>query len=119
MSEETPPGVRVLEAHEEFKQHIEAGASRVRVLGMITIGVTLVLIASYFSQLLLPYVSGTRYVRVDLLDPTLIATQILLIILTGAWLYVGVLNYLFATRMQKTVREIRVDEMELEKRIFG
>ena len=114
-----PPGVGVIEAHEEFKQQIEAGASKVRILGIITMGVTLLLIISYLYQLILPYSSGTRYVQVDLLDPTLAATQILLIVLVGAWFYVGVTNYLFATRMQKRVREIRAGETELEKRVFG
>jgi len=114
-----PPGVRVIEAHEEFKQQIEAGASKVRMLGMITMGVALLLILSYLYQLILPYSSGTRYVQVDLLDPTLAATQILLIVLVGAWFYVGVTNYRFATRMQKRVREIRAGEAELEKRVFG
>lgn len=114
-----PPGVGVIEAHEEFKQQIEAGASKVRVLGMITMGVTLLLIVSYLYQLILPYSSGTRYVQVDLLDPTLVATQILLVVLVGAWFYVGVQNYLFATRMQKRVKEIRAGEAKLEKRVFG
>lgn len=114
-----PPGSQVIEAHEEFKQQIEAGASKVRALGVVTMGVTLLLIIAYLYQLILPYVSGTRYVQVDLLDPTLVATQILLIVLVGAWFYVGVVNYRFATRMQKRVREIRAGEAELEKRVFG
>ena len=114
-----PPGVGVIEAHEEFKQQIEAGASKVRTLGIITMGVTLLLIVSYLYQLVLPYSSGTRYVQVDLLDPALAATQILLIVLVGAWFYVGVMNYRFATRMQKRVREIRAGEAQLEKRVFG
>ncbi len=119
MADEVPPGVRVIEAHEEFKQQIEAGASKVKILGWITMGVTFVLIASYFSQLLIPYVSGTRYVQVDLRDPGLIATQVVLIALACAWLYVGVVNTLFARRLQKTVREIRAAEKEFENRIFG
>ena len=119
MPDEVPPGVRVIEAHEEFKQQIETGASKVRALGIITIVVTFLLIASYFSQLIIPYTSGTRFVQVDLLNPALIGTQILLMILAAAWLYVGVVNYLFATRLRRTVREIRTAEKELEKRIFG
>ncbi|MBI2648508.1 MAG: hypothetical protein HYY68_06810 [Thaumarchaeota archaeon] len=119
MSEETPPGVRVLEAHEEFKQHIEAGASKVTALGLITMVVAFLLLASYFSQLLLPYVGGTRYQTVDLLNPALVVTQILLMILTAAWLYVGAVNYLFGRRLGRTVREIRASEKQLEKRIFG
>ena len=93
--------------------------SKVRTLGIITMGVTLLLIVSYLYQLILPYSSGTRYVQVDLLDPTLAATQILLVVLVGAWFYVGVQNYRFATRMQERIREIRAGEIELEKRVFG
>jgi hypothetical protein len=37
----------------------------------------------------------------------------------SAWFYVGFLNYRFATRMQRRVREIRAGETELEKRVFG
>jgi len=119
VSEESPPGVRVLEAHEEFKQQIEAGASRVRALAIITMVVTFFLIAAYFAQLILPYTSGTRYVQVDLLNPALVVTQVLLMILAAAWLYVGAVNYLFATRLRRTVKEIRAEEKRLEKRIFG
>ncbi len=119
MSDERPPAVRVIEAQEEFMQHIEAGGSRIRTLSIITIVVAFLLVASYFSQLVLPYTSGTRYVQVDLLNPTLIAAQIVLIVLVGAWLYVGVVNYLFSSRLGKTVREIRSAEKELERRITG
>ncbi len=118
-AESPPPGTQVIEAHEEFKQQIESGASKVRALGIITMGVTLLLIIAYLYQLALPYLSGSRYVQVDLLDPTLMATQVLLIVLVGAWFYVGVVNYRFATRMQKRVREVRASERELEGRVFG
>ena len=119
MSSEDSPSRSLLEAHESFIEHVEAGRSRIRLLSVITIVVAFLLIASYFSQLLLPYTSGTRYVQVDLLNPALIVTQILLIILVGAWLYVGVVNYLFATRLGKSIREIRAQEREIEKRITG
>lgn len=118
-AESPPPGTQVIEAHEEFKRQIEAGSSKVRALGIITMGVTLLLIIAYVYQLVLPYFSGSRYVQVDLLDPTLVVTQILLIVLVGAWFYVGVVNYRFATRMQKRVRDVRASERELEGRVFG
>lgn len=93
--------VGILDAHEEFVQHIESGQARTRSLSVITIVVAFVLIASYASQLLIPFTGGSRYQTVDLLNPTLIALQVVLVVLTAAWLYVGVVNYLFATRMGK------------------
>ncbi len=57
--------------------------------------------------------------QVDSLNPALIVTQIVLMILVCAWLYVGVSNHLFAMRLRRSVREIRAAEKELEKRITG
>jgi len=114
-----PPGSQVIEAHEELKQQIESVSSKVRALAIITMGVTFLLIIAYLYQLILPYYSGSRYVQVDLLDPTLQVTQALLIVLVGAWFYVAAMNYRFVTRMQRRLREIRAGEAVLEKRIFG
>jgi hypothetical protein len=119
-SEEKSVGVMAIEAHEELIQHIESGQAKIRLLSIITIAVAFLLIASYFSQLLLPLVSSTsRYQTVDLLSPALIATEVVLVILFAAWLYVGVINYLFATRLNRQILEIRAFERELEKRITG
>jgi hypothetical protein len=120
MSGEESPSRSLLEAHESFIQHVEAGRSRIRLLSVITVIVAFLLVASYFSQLVLPLVSpSARFQTVDLLNPSLIATQVLLIILVAAWLYVGVANYLFASRLGRSIREIRTAERELEKRITG
>jgi hypothetical protein len=119
-SEEKSVGVMAIEAHEELIQHIESGQAKIRLLSIITIAVAFLLIASYFSQLLLPLVSSTsRYQTVDLLSPALIATEVVLVVLFAAWLYVGVINYLFATRLNRQILEIRAFERELEKRITG
>jgi type III secretory pathway component EscU len=113
------PGVMAIEAHEEFVQHIENGEFRIRVLSIISVIVAGFLIASYFSQLLLPYVSDTRVVTVNLLDPGLVLTQLVVLAVASAWLYVGITDYLFARRLGKQVREIRAAEKELEKKIMG
>ena len=62
---------------------------------------------------------GQRYHTVDLLDPSLIAIEVVFLVLSAAWLYVGVLNYLFASRLGKQVKEIREAERELERKIVG
>jgi hypothetical protein len=108
----------MIESHEDFIQHIETGRAKIRILSIITIAVALLLLASYFSQLILPFISATRYVRIDLLNPALIATQVVLMILVAAWLYVGVLNYLFSTRLGRAIQKAREIEGELEKKIF-
>lgn len=109
--------VAILDAHEEFVQHIESGQARVRGLSIITILVALLLLASYFDQLLTPFTTGTKTVTVNLLDPTLLALEAVLIVVTFAWLYVGVANYLFASRLGRQIREARSREKELEKRV--
>ena len=109
----------IIEAHEELIQHIENGQIRIRTLSIITIVVALLLAASYFSQILAPFTGGQRYQTVDLLDPSLIAVEVVFLILSAAWLYVGVLNYLFASRLGKQVKEIREAERELERKIIG
>jgi len=109
--------VGILESHEEFIQHIENGQARIRTLAIITVIVAFILISSYGSQLLLPYTGGSRYQTVDLLNPALIGLQVVLILLTAAWLYVGVVNYLFASRLGKQIKEARAKEKEIEGRL--
>jgi hypothetical protein len=119
MSEEKGDRARVaiLDAHEEFVQHIESGQARIRALSIITIVVAFLLLASYFDQVLTPFTTGTKVVTVDLLDPTLIALEVLLIIVTFAWLYVGVVNYLFASRLGRQIKEARTKEKEIESKL--
>ncbi|MDG6914678.1 MAG: hypothetical protein JRM86_06590 [Nitrososphaerota archaeon] len=119
MAEESRDQARVaiLDAHEEFVHHIESGQARIRVLSLITIGVAFLLLASYFAQVITPFATGTRVVTVNLLDPTLLALEAVLILVTFAWLYVGVVNYLFASRLGRQVREARAREKEIERSI--
>ena len=116
---ERSPVVMIIEAHEDLIQHIENGQIRIRTLSIITIVVALLLAASYFSQILVPFTGGQQYQTVNLLDPSLIAVEVVFLILSAAWLYVGVLNYLFASRLGKQVKEIREAERELETKIVG
>ena len=109
--------VAILDAHEEFVQHIESGQARIRVLSIITVVVAFVLLASYFDQVLTPFTTGTKVVTVNLLDPTLLALEVILILVTFAWLYVGVVNYLFASRLGKQIKEARVKEKEIASKL--
>jgi hypothetical protein len=109
--------VAILDAHEEFVQHIESGRARIRVLSIVTIAVAFLLLASYFYQVLTPFTTGTTEVTVNLLDPTLLALEAILIVVTFAWLYVGVVNYLFASRLGRQIKEARAKEKEIEARL--
>lgn len=111
--------VRIIEAHEDFIQHIEKGSSIIRGLSIITIAVAALLFASYSYQLILPYLTGTGTVTVSLVDPFLQSTEIVVAVLTLLWLYVGIKDYLFTRRMSKAIREARALEKEIEKRIAG
>jgi hypothetical protein len=117
--DEKSPGVMIIEAHEELIQRIESGQTRIRFLSVITVVVAFLLAASYFSQIVLPFLGGERYQTVDLLNPGLLVFEVALLALSAAWLYVGVLNYLFAARLGRQVKEIRAAERELEGRITG
>jgi hypothetical protein len=109
--------VAILDAHEEFVQHIEGGQARIRALSIITMIVAFLLLASYFDQVLTPFTTGTKVVTVNLLDPTLLALEVVLILVTFAWLYVGVVNYLFASRLGRQIKEARATEKEIERKL--
>lgn len=111
------PSVEIIEAHGSFVQHIEDGQARMKTLSIITIVVAFLLLASYFYQVLTPFATGTTVVTVNLLDPTLLALEAILIVVTFAWLYVGVANYLFASRLGRRVKEARAKEDEIERRL--
>ncbi len=119
-NEDKSLGVMVIDAHEELIQQLEAGQAKIRLLSMITLIVASLLLASYAYQIVLPLSSpASRYQTVDLLSPTLIATEVVLIVLGGAWFFVGVVNYLFSARLNKRIREIRSFEKELLERVKG
>ncbi len=111
------PSVEIIEAHGSFVQHIEDGQARMKVLSVITIVVAFLLLASYFYQVLTPFTTGTTVVTVNLLDPTLLALEAILIVVTFAWLYVGVVNYLFASRLGRQIKEARAKERDIERKL--
>ena len=114
---EDEAAVEIIEAHGSFVQHIEMGSARMKTLSMVTIVVAFLLLASYFYQVVSPFATGTSVVTVNLLDPTLLAFEVVLILVTFAWLYVGIVNYLFASRLGRQVKEARAKETEIEKRL--
>ncbi len=118
-SPEKSPVVSMIETHEDFIQHIESGSSMMRALSAITIAVSLVLLLAYISQLLLPYVTGITTQSVNLVDPTLQMTEVVVSVLALLWLYVGIRDFLFTRRMGRAIREIRSLEKDIEKQITG
>ena len=113
MSEERPSQVEV---HEEFLQHVEDGSVRMRVLAAVSSVVATVLVISYVSQLALPF-TGTTSVTVSLTDSTLIVSELAVLVLAIAWLYVGVSNYRFTTKLARRITAARAAEADLEKKL--
>jgi hypothetical protein len=114
---EKEPSVEIIEAHGSFVQHIETSSAKMKTLSIITMVVAFLLLASYFYQVITPFTTGTTVVTVNLLDPTLLALEAILILVTFAWLYVGAVNYLFASRLGRQIKEARIKEKEIEGRI--
>jgi|SRR5208283_4095971 len=115
------PSLAVLsiDAHEDFIQHIEKAQRMARALSITTLVVASILAASYFSQIVEPLATGQRYVQVDLLDPSLLVLEVIILGLACAWIYVGAVNYLFYTRLGRSIKEIRAKEAEMLKKIVG
>jgi len=109
----------VLEIHEEFLQRVEEGSAKIRGLSVVTVVVAILLAISYTSQIVLPYVGGGPSVIVNLTDPTLVATEVLLAVLALVWLYVGVSDYRFVSRLNRSIRVARMKEKELEKGVLS
>jgi hypothetical protein len=117
LSDKGEARVAAIEAHEDFLQHIEDGRSKIRLLSVITVVVAFFLAVSYAYQLLLPLTTGTKVVEVNLADPSLIASEVLFLLLAGAWLYVGIVNYLHQTRLGRSIQKARAMENEIERRM--
>lgn len=108
-----------MELNELFVQRMEEGARRLRVLSIVTLIVAVLLLASYASQVVLPFVSGQSTVTVNLLDPSLLVFEGLLILLTVAWVYVGAVNFLWARRFGFRIAKVRAEEDKILKEIEG
>ena len=119
MPDKAEVDVALYEISDDFAEHIEKGSRRIRLLSLITLGISVILLASYFSQIIYPFVTGQTTVVVNLTEPSLLALEGVLVLLTLAWLYVGAVNYLFSSRMAKAVKEAREHERSIEKMIEG
>jgi len=109
----------ILEAHEEFVQQIENTSRRMMVLSLTTIFVSAALAIAYTYQLALALLTGVRTVTVEIGDPVLDGLILLLLAFVVLWFYVGLSDLLFTKRMFEAIREARMAEREIEKRIAG
>jgi len=116
MPEEAERGPEILDAHQELVSRIEQSAGRMRALAVVTVVVAALLSASYIIQLALP-LTGTTTQTVNLTDPTLIATEVVVLALALAWLYVGVSDLRFTSRMRKEIGSARAKEKQLEGKV--
>ncbi len=116
MSDDREKGPQILDAHQELVRHIEQGAGRMWALSVVTIVVAAFLALSYTAQLALP-LTGTTGQTVNLVDPFLIGTELLVLALTLVWLYVGVRDWRFSSKMKAEIRAARAKEQELKERL--
>jgi hypothetical protein len=116
---EMPPEIKMVELNELFVQRMEEGAGRLKLLSIVTLIVAVLLLASYASQVILPFATGQTTVTVNLLDPSLLVFEGLLILLTIAWVYVGAVNFLWARRLGLRIAKVRAEEDRILKKIEG
>ena len=116
MSDDREKGTEIIGAHQELVSRIEQSTGRIRALSMVTILVAAILAASYLSQLALP-LTGTDTVTVHLSDPTNVALELVVLALALAWLYVGVSDYRFASRVRTQIGAARSKEKDIEDKI--
>lgn len=116
MSDEREKAPEIIDAHQELVRHIEQSAGRMRILSIVTVVVAAVLAVSYLSQLALP-LTGTRTVTVNLSDPVNVATEIAVLALALIWLYVGLQDLRFSSRLKGEIRTARSKEKEIQARI--
>ncbi|HZW84382.1 MAG TPA: hypothetical protein VFE91_00565 [Nitrososphaerales archaeon] len=110
-------GPKIIEAHQELVRHVEGGARRIRALSLVTIAVSVLLVASYGLQLVLP-LTGTTSVTVSLTDPGTVVAELVVVALVLVWLYVGVRDYRFSTRLQRDILTARDQEVALRGRVL-
>ena len=116
MDSNSERGPEIIDAHQDFVRHIEQGAARMRVLSAVTLVVAAVLALAYVSQLVLP-LTGTTTVSVNLTDPFNVATELVVLVLAVVWLYVGVQDFRFSSRMRREIFEARSKEQQVQDRI--
>ena len=116
MNDEIERGPGIIDAHQELVRHIELSAGRIRVLSILTLVVAAVLALSYVSQLVLP-LAGTNTVTVNLSDPTNVAAELVVLALALIWLYVGLQDLRFSSRMMSEIKSARSKEKEIQNRM--
>ncbi len=109
-------GPEIIDAHQELVRHIEKSAGRIRILSILTIGVALVLTISYLFQLVLP-LTGTTTVTVYLTAPSNILAELVVLALVLVWLYVGISDLRFSSRMKNEISGARSKEKGIQDRI--
>ena len=119
LTEEEVSPQTVLELREEVLQRVEAVGTRIRRLAAITVVVAGLLALSYIVEIALPYVTGSTTATVNLRDPTLVVFEAFLTVLALAWLYVGLSDFMFVTRLAKSTRLVREREGSIEREISG
>lgn len=72
---------------------------------------------SYAFQIVYPLATGEGMVTVNLTDPSLLALEVALLLVTAALVLVAALDYRFATRQGRIVKGARAAERELEKKL--
>jgi len=116
MSEDAENGPSILDAHQELVSRIEQGAWRMRALAAVTVAVAALLSVAYVLQLALP-LTGTSSETVSLTDPTLVAAELLVLSLTLLWLYVGISDLRFTSRLRGEIALARAKERGLQDRM--
>jgi hypothetical protein len=116
MTEEKPSSMTLLhEAHDTMLEHVEKGSRKIRTLAVITIIVTVLLGVTYISQIVLPF-EGVTSVTVNLGDPVLLVVELVEFVLVVAWLYVGISDFRFTSRLTAQIKEVRAAEADLMKK---
>ena len=108
MSEDKDPSVSIIELEEEFIQHMERGGRKIRLLALIAIVAGAYFALNYFLQLVvLPYGLGITSETVNLVDPSLVATGVVSLVISLLWFYAGVRDLVFGRRLAKQIKEVR------------
>jgi len=116
MSDDKEKGPQIIGVHQELVSHVEQGTGRIRILSMVTIVVAAFLAVSYVYQLVLP-LAGTTLVTVNLADPANVAVELVVLVLALVWLYVGVGDLRFSSRLKRDIGKAREKEGEIAGRI--
>ena len=116
MSGDAERGAQIIDAHQELVRRIELSAGRMRMLAALTVVVAAFLSVSYVAQLALP-LTGTTSQTVDLTDPGLIATELVVLGFALAWLYVGLSDFRFTSKVRGEIRDARAKELDIRKKM--